>query len=268
MKAVRPDWLAAASLTTVVCVPCRADVIAALPWSSGVTAGPLAQNYPPPNDDHDIWVLEDFSISTPKLLGRFSSRGAAPGQPQHTLDVPVLVLDALPPAGNVILRSTPGAGHHMSGGPGQWDTWISDFGNQRLAPGTYWLMWQADLDPVYGPAVFFVQTGPNSVGGGLPDNAWKYNPGGAWNFPGGVIEPVHADFNNQGPQIGVNYTLEGTSAPSCTGDFNGDGAINLQDFLAYLQAFAAADPSADLNHDGLINLQDFLEFLAAYAAGC
>jgi serine protease AprX len=56
--------------------------------------------------------------------------------------------------------------------------------------------------------------------------------------------------------------------PPCVGDFDGSGAVNVQDFLAFLSAFGADDPQADLNGDGVINLQDHFAFLAAYAAGC
>jgi hypothetical protein len=51
-------------------------------------------------------------------------------------------------------------------------------------------------------------------------------------------------------------------------DFNGDGLLNVQDFLAYLQAFAAADPRSDFDRNGGTNIQDFLAFLQAFAGGC
>jgi hypothetical protein len=55
---------------------------------------------------------------------------------------------------------------------------------------------------------------------------------------------------------------------TCRVDINGDGQVNVQDFLAFLQLYAAGDTRADFNQDGQINVQDFLAFLAAYAAGC
>lgn len=54
----------------------------------------------------------------------------------------------------------------------------------------------------------------------------------------------------------------------CLPDWNGDGTVNTQDFLAYLNDWAARDPRADLNSDGVINTLDFLAFLNAWAAGC
>jgi hypothetical protein len=54
----------------------------------------------------------------------------------------------------------------------------------------------------------------------------------------------------------------------CPVDLDGDGAVTVQDFLGYLQLFAAGAGRADLNQDGTINIQDFLAFLSAFSAGC
>ncbi len=54
----------------------------------------------------------------------------------------------------------------------------------------------------------------------------------------------------------------------CTGDWNVDGEVNTQDFLAYLNDWAAGNGQADLNADGVVNTQDFLAFLNAWVAGC
>jgi hypothetical protein len=55
---------------------------------------------------------------------------------------------------------------------------------------------------------------------------------------------------------------------ACRADANCDDNVNIADFLAYLQFFAAADPRADVNHNGQVNLTDFLAYLAFFAAGC
>jgi hypothetical protein len=59
-----------------------------------------------------------------------------------------------------------------------------------------------------------------------------------------------------------------SAAAGCRVDVNGDGAVNVQDFLAFLSLYAAGDAQADFTGDGAINVQDFLAFLSAYAAGC
>jgi hypothetical protein len=83
----------------------------------------------------------------------------------------------------------------------------------------------------------------------------------------------------RGPDVsitpsGSSITLPGSSITllvipgGCPADFNGDGTANVADFLAYLAAFAAADPRADQDGNGAVNVADFLAFLRAYAGGC
>ena len=55
---------------------------------------------------------------------------------------------------------------------------------------------------------------------------------------------------------------------SCVADFNGDGAVNTQDVLAFLNAWASGDTSADINGDGTVNTQDVLAYLNLWTAGC
>jgi hypothetical protein len=51
-------------------------------------------------------------------------------------------------------------------------------------------------------------------------------------------------------------------------DWNEDGTIDFNDFLAFLNDFNAEDPCADLNADGTVDFNDFLVFLNLYNAGC
>lgn len=61
-----------------------------------------------------------------------------------------------------------------------------------------------------------------------------------------------------------NIVLE----PSCLGDFNGSGAVSVQDVFDFLAAYFATDPRADVNGVGGVTVQDIFDFLAAYFAGC
>jgi hypothetical protein len=63
-----------------------------------------------------------------------------------------------------------------------------------------------------------------------------------------------------------SITTGGAAAP-CRVDMNCDGQVNVADFLAFLQLYAAGDPRADLNGGG-VNVSDFLLFLQLYSAGC
>lgn len=67
---------------------------------------------------------------------------------------------------------------------------------------------------------------------------------------------------------GTTSILVNTTPVSCLADFNSDGELNILDFLAFLNAYNAGDPSADLNADGTINTQDFIVYLNAYNEGC
>jgi hypothetical protein len=57
-------------------------------------------------------------------------------------------------------------------------------------------------------------------------------------------------------------------ADGCVADFNGDGATNTLDVLAFLNAWNAGDDSADMNEDGFIDTRDVLAFLNLWTAGC
>ncbi len=86
---------------------------------------------------------------------------------------------------------------------------------------------------------------------------------------GGAIEAANLDIF--GPQTGPAYYDDITVAVTggnCYADFNGDGSVNTQDFIAYLGAWAAGDMAADCNGDSTINTQDFICFLGLWAAGC
>ncbi|MDQ7013375.1 MAG: GC-type dockerin domain-anchored protein [Planctomycetota bacterium] len=51
------------------------------------------------------------------------------------------------------------------------------------------------------------------------------------------------------------------------GDFNWDGTVNTQDFIAYLNAWVASDATADFNLNQTVDTIDFVSFLNAWVAG-
>jgi hypothetical protein len=55
-------------------------------------------------------------------------------------------------------------------------------------------------------------------------------------------------------------------SPPCAGDINGDGAVDVQDFLGLLAAWGDPGGAADLNGDGMVDVQDFLDLLAFWGA--
>lgn len=54
----------------------------------------------------------------------------------------------------------------------------------------------------------------------------------------------------------------------CEVDFDGSGALDTQDFLAFLNAWSTRNPAADWDGNGLIDTRDFLEYLSQWVAGC
>ncbi|HZW08449.1 MAG TPA: GC-type dockerin domain-anchored protein [Phycisphaerales bacterium] len=126
-------------------------------------------------------------------------------------------------------------------------------------------------------------TGPNS-GTFDNDNDGNFSPPYPGTLPSAGLDslrfegPFNAkstnnadDYTADGPAVLTNnarqsFTLVGPD--ECEADFNGDGNVNTQDVLAFLNAWTAGDSSADFNGDGNINTQDVLAFLNAWTAGC
>jgi hypothetical protein len=55
---------------------------------------------------------------------------------------------------------------------------------------------------------------------------------------------------------------------ACEGDWDGDGVIDFNDLLAFLNDYNAQAPRADVNGDGTIDFNDFLAFLNLYNTPC
>ena len=58
------------------------------------------------------------------------------------------------------------------------------------------------------------------------------------------------------------------SGCECLADFNGSGAVTVQDIFDFLAAYFAALPSADVNTSGSVTVQDIFDYLSLYFAGC
>lgn len=66
----------------------------------------------------------------------------------------------------------------------------------------------------------------------------------------------------------VSFPLLAPFLARCPGDFNGSGAVSVQDIFDFLAAYFAADPNADFNRSGALSVQDLFDFLAAYFGPC
>jgi hypothetical protein len=61
---------------------------------------------------------------------------------------------------------------------------------------------------------------------------------------------------------------DAASLTVCLSDFNCDSAVDLFDYLDFVDAFSSQAAIADFNHDGIVDLFDYLDFVEAFSAGC
>jgi len=100
------------------------------------------------------------------------------------------------------------------------------------------------------------------------DGGGGSSSGGTFTIRGTIGQP------DAGVMTGGQYTVSGgfwagtASSHPCDADFNADGAVDLFDYLDFVNVFAINDSSADFNHDTVVDFFDYLDFVAAFAAGC
>jgi len=164
---------------------------------------------------------------------------------------------------------------------GQFDV----IGNVACAPGS---VLEFDLGGTDNTDVVTV-TGSVSLGGSTlrvnlidehqPDQGESYVLLAA---AGGVTEEFAAlELPPLGAGLAWSVTFSATEVTlsvvnDCVPDWNGDGSVNTQDFLAYLNDWnvqrlmdcSGGGCSADLNGDSTVNTRDFLAFLNLWTAGC
>jgi hypothetical protein len=83
---------------------------------------------------------------------------------------------------------------------------------------------------------------------------------------------IHYGFDNTaaldagsrlGEYITSTYLLE-----TCRTDMDGDGTLNVFDFLEFINAYLAGSGRADFDTDGRLDAMDFLQFQNEFAIGC
>lgn len=84
--------------------------------------------------------------------------------------------------------------------------------------------------------------------------------------PGGWAD---GDVNGDGVVDAADIAIIEAALGGCPADFNNDQSVNVFDVFAFLNAFAAQDPSADLAEPfDTFNVFDVFAFLGIYSAGC
>jgi len=168
------------------------------------------------------------------------------------------------------------------------DVWVSGNFNAGVDHLIHWngSSWDVVDAGLPGPFAAFAATGPDDIWGSCAINATVYHyDGSSWTPAGGPDIPGSAYVLRGWGLAAVGAcevwsvgawsdgSLQRTLAErltpgSCAADFNGDGQVNTQDILAFLNAWSSGDPRGDFNGDGSVNTLDVLAFLNAWSAGC
>ena len=126
-----------------------------------------------------------------------------------------------------------------------------------------------------GPALYLTSTSGAGRIARLQDDEWVTVDGGAEGGSAFGLGVWHGDLYVGGSFSTVNgesangvVRRSGCPAPDCYADFDGDGSLNIFDFLAFQNAFDSGDAAADCDEDGSLTLFDFLCFQNAFDAGC
>ncbi len=90
---------------------------------------------------------------------------------------------------------------------------------------------------------------------------------------------THAGCNSTGGNFGTGLNHPGLQAfldnpqgvcicPPCQADFDGDGDVDTQDVLSFINAWSLGLGIADINNDGVVDILDMTLFLNIWSVGC
>jgi hypothetical protein len=110
----------------------------------------------------------------------------------------------------------------------------------------------------------------SDMGGGIENSVYAL---AARNQAGGGLEPaLYAGglFDAAGGAPVLNIARWGCadSVEVCQAELTGDCALDLFDFLAFVNLFNAGEDRADFTGDGVLDLFDFLSYVNTFNAGC
>ena len=269
--------IGASTLSFGLCAvaPAQEVIIASLPFLGGQTAGPRCQIFGPPNEDRDVWCVEEFTTTQWTRITSLTCMGIVnPATFNNSvMDVHAAIFAGLPHEGRMVLESLPLQGRYTPPPPFGSGQFTTTFGQQWLRPGDYTIMWAPILPPTNALGIMWHQPGPHAVGGGVADSGLQFNPGGWWNFANHPYRLVPLTLEGTG-RTGINFVLRGHRV-ACYADCDpgtGPGTLDVFDFLCFGNAFAAGETSAcDCDTStgwGICDVFDFLCFGNAFSAGC
>ena len=220
----------------------------------------LAEVYAAPDDVNDIWVGDDFETEAcyTGLVLSFEEDASDILDPFQLEEVVGRIYDALPNDPGAVLVAE-SIGWAFDGD----QTWSVDFGDAKLPAGIFYFV-VAGVDAFDDQAIqVYEQTQVHN------NDGFQWNPGGALGFPDNLKALTIGDGG--GSKTAPNAVITGVETEcegSCYADCNGDGSLNILDFVCYQGTFQAGDPGADCNGDGSLNILDFVCFQSEFQAGC
>jgi agmatine/peptidylarginine deiminase len=147
-------------------------------------------------------------------------------------------------------------------------------GGQTVAPGQQvTLNWISDDDEAVANIDIYLSrdggaTFPTRLANHVPDTGSFIWTVGDYPFaPNARLRIIARDAaGREGDDLSdTDFTIDGEPCPS---DFNRDGQTDFFDYLDFVAAFSAEDPSADFDGNGQVDFFDYLEFVAAYDQPC
>lgn len=88
---------------------------------------------------------------------------------------------------------------------------------------------------------------------------------------GWYLFDVQAHYGVDDPELVQGGQLQAMYVPAavaCVPDYDKDGELTINDFVAYQQGWQAGEVEADVNYDGAYDVLDFVAFQVLFQAGC
>jgi hypothetical protein len=133
----------------------------------------------------------------------------------------------------------------------------------HLDPGEYWIGLTPEVSfGQFGQAFHLPTFFPQG------DASAARNPGGAFDLGTDWVDAGVA-FGGV-PAWDAAIRIDGTlgGGGGCFADCDGNGELNILDFVCYQGLFQSGDPGADCDGNGQLNILDFVCFQGEFQAGC
>ena len=147
------------------------------------------------------------------------------------------------------------------GAENDWFGWSVAIDGGRVVVGS---RFDDDLGDKSGSAYLFDAATGLPLGKFVPSDGYFFDECGVSVAiaNGRVVAGAYHD-GDRGDWSGSAYVFQ-----TCAADLTNDGSVSIQDFLQFLNWWAAGDSRADWNGDGTVNSQDFLSYLNDWVVGC